>query len=218
MSQSADRVGLCIYFYDAFLRISLLYRSRAWPDDVSMSPDEYIRAMRSAATGVTVVATDGPGGRFAQTVSAMCSVSARPPLVLACIKASSPAGAAIRANGVFCVNVLATQHRQVADSFAGRSRAAARPWDFGCCRWETSSSGSPRVADAVASFDCIVHQLVPAGTHIIYIGQVEEVTIGTGVPLVYSARTYSRPEPFGPPTLASAAALRRAAVAGLMAG
>jgi flavin reductase len=179
-----------------------------------MSPDEYVRAMRSAATGVTVVATDGPGGRFAQTVSAMCSVSASPPLVLACIKANSPAGAAIRANGVFCVNVLAIQHRRVADTFAGRPGADATPWDFGCCRWETATSGSPRVADAVASFDCIVHQLVPAGTHIIYIGQVLHVTIGTGVPLVYSARAYSRPEPFGPAALASAAAVRRTALAG----
>ena len=36
--------------------------------------------------GVTVVATDGEAGRFAVTVSAMSSVSAEPPLVLASIQ------------------------------------------------------------------------------------------------------------------------------------
>jgi Flavin reductase like domain len=55
-------------------------------------------AMRGAASGVTVVATDGPGGRFGQTVSAMCSVSADPPLVLICLHGRSPANDAIAAN------------------------------------------------------------------------------------------------------------------------
>jgi flavin reductase (DIM6/NTAB) family NADH-FMN oxidoreductase RutF len=42
----------------------------------------FLSAMSGAASGVTVVATDGAGGRFGQTVSAMCSVSADPPLVI----------------------------------------------------------------------------------------------------------------------------------------
>ena len=61
---------------------------------------EFLPAMSAAATGVTVVATDGTGGRYAQTVSAMCSVSAEPPLLLACLHGRSPANAAITANGI----------------------------------------------------------------------------------------------------------------------
>ncbi|GEB48536.1 flavin reductase family protein [Streptomyces cacaoi] len=46
--------------------------------------------MGNAATGVTVVTTDGPHGRYGQTVSAMCSVSADPPALLVCVTVRSP--------------------------------------------------------------------------------------------------------------------------------
>ena len=166
------------------------------------SADAFTSAIAAAATGVTVVATDGRSGRFGQTVSAMCRVSVSPPLVLACLHGRSPVSDAIRANGVFCVSVLGVQHDVVADTFA-RPWPGMKPWDFGCCRWEAAPSGSPRITDAVAAFDCDVRQVIPAGTHLIYLGQVQDVTTGAGVPLLYSARTYSRPEPFEPSAFAS---------------
>ena len=81
------------------------------------SADAFTSAIAAAATGVTVVATDGRSGRFGQTVSAMCRVSVSPPLVLACLHGRSPVSDAIRANGVFCVSVLGVQHDVVADTF-----------------------------------------------------------------------------------------------------
>src|SRR5436190_4986272 len=51
---------------------------------------EFVDAMSRAATGVTVVTSDGIAGRFGQTVSAMCSVSADPPTLLVCINRKSP--------------------------------------------------------------------------------------------------------------------------------
>ena len=67
---------------------------------------QFTAAMGLAATGVSVVTTDGPAGRFGLTVSAVSSVSAEPPLVLCCINRKSPAMAAVEANGVFAVNLL----------------------------------------------------------------------------------------------------------------
>jgi flavin reductase len=159
---------------------------------------EFLPAMSAAATGVTVVATDGPGGRYAQTVSAMCSVSAEPALLLACLHGRSPANAAIAANGVFCVNVLATQHDHVADTFAGRPWAGKDRWDFSCGHWGLAPSGVPRIVDAIASFDCDVEQVIEAGTHVIYIGRVRVVQATPGTPLIYTARSYCRPAPFPP--------------------
>lgn len=161
---------------------------------------EFLPAMSAAATGVTVVATDGSGGRYAQTVSAMCSVSAEPALLLACLHARSPANAAITVNGVFCVNVLATQHDHVADTFAGRPWAGKDRWDFSCGHWGLAPSGAPRIIDAIASFDCDVEQVIGAGTHMIYIGRVRIVQTTPGTPLIYTARSYYRPAPFPPST------------------
>jgi len=160
--------------------------------------DPFIAAMGVVATGVTVVATAGATGRFAQTVSAMCSVSADPRLVLVCINSRSPINEAIHANGVFTVNVLGSQHDHVADTFAGRPWPGKEPWDFSCGEWEPAPSGSPRIIDAVASFDCTIHQVVEAGTHRVYIGLVTNVETHGGDPLIYSAQTYAKPLPVPP--------------------
>jgi flavin reductase len=158
----------------------------------------FVAAMGAMATGVTVVATDGAGGRFAQTVSAMCSVSADPPMILICLHGRSPANEAIVTNGVFCVNVLATQHDHVADTFAGRPWPGKEPWDFTCGDWDVAGSGSPRIQDAIASFDCTVHDVVAAGTHKIYIGEVNKIASTDGTPLLYAEQRYQRPETHEP--------------------
>lgn len=168
------------------------------PPPAEKSRDAFIGAMSAVATGVTVVATGGPAGRFAQTVSAMCSVSADPRLVLVCINERSPINDAIRAHQVFTVNVLGSQHDHVADTFAGRPWPGKDPWDFSCGEWEDAPSGAPRIADAVASFDCTVHNVVSAGTHLVYIGQVCDVVSHGGDPLIYTAQTYAKPLPVPP--------------------
>lgn len=158
----------------------------------------FISAMGALASGVTVVATGGPTGRFAQTVSAMCSVSADPALVLVCINARSPINDAIRAHGAFTVNALATHHDHVADTFAGRPWPGKDRWDFTCGAWEDAPSGSPRLADALASFDCTIHQAMTAGTHVVYIGAVMDIATHPGDPLVYSSQTYGTPHAVEP--------------------
>src|ERR1700752_1253507 len=109
--------------------------------------DAFIEAMRRAATGVTLVTTDGPAGRFGVTVSAFASVSADPPMLLACINRKSPAAAAIAANGGFCVNVLTAAQSFLADVFAGRSERYA-PYDFTCADWQRAEGGW-RLADSI---------------------------------------------------------------------
>jgi flavin reductase len=170
-------------------------------DDVLVDPEltnAFIGAMGTMASGVTIVATDGVGGRFAQTVSAMCSVSAQPPMLLVCLHGRSPANAAIVDNGGFSVNVLATQHDHVADTFAGRPWAGKEAWDFTCGTWQTSTAGYPELEDAVAVFTCENYEVIQAGTHKVYIGRVTSVITNGGVPLLYAERQYRRPERFNP--------------------
>lgn len=101
---------------------------RFQPDDVSVltaatlaaTPAEFIAAMGKCATGVTVITTDGAGGRFGVTVSAMTSVSAEPPLLLVCVNRNNLASKAIDQNGCFCVNVIETEQQPVAQVFAGQ--------------------------------------------------------------------------------------------------
>jgi flavin reductase (DIM6/NTAB) family NADH-FMN oxidoreductase RutF len=157
----------------------------------SVPGDVFVGAMRNAATGVNIVTTDGAAGRFGVTVSAFSSVSAEPPLVLVCINRKSPLAAAICANGCFGVNVLSSDQRDLAASFAGYPSSGV-PYDFGTTRWEESVSGAPVLAGAVAGFDCVLATSHNAGSHRIFIGRVVGATSQSARPLLYTNREYGR--------------------------
>lgn|GEM_PF-253364 len=152
----------------------------------------FIDAMSRAVTGVTVVATDGAVGQFGQTVSAMSSVSADPPLLLVCINRKSPICEAIAQHRVFSVNVLRADQQRVAQTFAGRPKSGLA-YDFGSAVWETAETGAPLLIGAVARFDCVLHDTHGAGTHFIYIGRVVDSTSEPSAALVYAQRTYGEP-------------------------
>ena len=159
------------------------------PEPVSAA--EFVEAMRSAATGVTIVTTDGKTGRFGVTVSAFSSVSAAPPMVLVCINRSSPVSAALSRNKCFAVNVLSTLQQGLADTFAGRS-GTGTPYDFNAAHWNSSITGAPVLSGAVAGLDCALAATADAGTHRIFIGRVVCVAEAARDPLLYSNRSYGR--------------------------
>ena len=167
--------------------LSLVTRSNA-PRNAASS-DTFVKAMRGAATGVNIVTTDGDAGRFGVTVSAFASVSANPPAVLVCINKKSPACSAIRENGSFCVNVLSTKQRSLADIFAGFS-ADGDAYDFANGSWTKSDTGSPMLQGSVSNFDCRVGSAFDVGTHTILVGFVTSVEQSEASPLLYTNRSY----------------------------
>lgn len=163
----------------------------------------FSQALVPVPTGVTIVSTSGTDGPCAQTVSAMCSVSTEPPLLLVCVNQRSPLNAAIEQSGDFCVNILTTSHDHVADTFAGRPWPGKGRWDFSCGEWGTAPSGSPVLTDAFASFDCALTERVQAGSHFIYVGLVTSVDGElTGTPLAYADRGYAALAPIEPSAFA----------------
>lgn len=154
----------------------------------------FLDAMARVVASVTIVTTDGPAGRFGVTVSAMCSVSADPPLLLVCINRKSPSCRAVRANRAFAVSVLGTAQRHLAQTFAGRP-TRGRPFDFAGASWHRGRSGAPILDGAVAAFDCRLLQAQEAGTHTIFVGEVLAASTSPGEPLLYGRRAYRCPAP-----------------------
>ena len=136
--------------------------------------------MSRVASGVSVVTTDGPAGRAGLTVSAMCSLSADPPAVLVCINRASRAGRIIRINGVFCLNVLASQQVDIARRFAGQP--GGEHDKFLKLEWDRFGTGAPVLRNAVAVFDCNLTRGTDYGSHDILIGVVAETDERDGVP------------------------------------
>ena len=148
-------------------------------------------AMRLAATAVSVITTDGAAGRYGVTVSSFCTATADPPQMIACLYANSPTPPALKANGVFCVNVLGRQQQHVADSFAGRI-AQWRDDRFACDRWTRLSTGAPVLEGALVALDCRLAQALELSTHIAFVGEVVALASAGGTPLLYADQGYQR--------------------------
>src|SRR5580704_6335487 len=85
------------------------------PETISteVSAAEFREALSKAITPVTVLATDGPGGRAGVTCSAVCSVCDTPPTVLVCVNRNSFANGVIKANGILTVNWLSADQSEL---------------------------------------------------------------------------------------------------------
>lgn len=158
----------------------------------------FLDGMSHAACTVSVVTTDGSGGRAGVTVSAMSSVSAdgERPTLLVCVHHLSPAAAAVVDNGVFCVNLLRDDQALVSDLFGGR-RQTADGDKFSGVRWTAAPSGSPQVDGCLVAFDCQVQHHLRVGTHVIFFGAVQAISRAPkGSPLIYANRAYGTPVNF----------------------
>src|SRR5215207_6280782 len=150
---------------------------------------QFIEAMSQIVSGVSIVTTDGPAGRYGLTVSSFCSLDADPPMVLVCINQRSPVLQAILQNQVLAVNVLADRHAELADSFAGRPRRGAA-YDFNRAAWTTGETGAALLEGAVALFDCELAEHYEAATHVIFTAFVRRSQYQPATPLLYTSRTY----------------------------
>lgn len=164
----------------------------------AIDPDlrqRFLSGMSAAAATVSVVTTDGPGGRFGVTVSAMASVSADTarPTLLVCVHHLSAAAQALIDNNVFCVNVLRDDQSYISDCFAGRFKTPDGD-KFSCATWTRQITGAPRVIDPLVAFDCRLVSSTRMGTHYVFFGEVEEIFLSEpGSPLIYSNRAYGTP-------------------------
>lgn len=160
----------------------------------TVAPETFVSAMARAVTGVSVVTTSGDSGQFALTVSAVSSVSADPPLLLACINRRNPLRAAAIGNGRFAVSLLTAGQASVADVCAGRG--PGMPFDLTGVHWVDGTTGLPLVEGASAHFECVLETAHEAGSHTILLGRVVAAAATDVVePLLYNLRQYGRPVP-----------------------
>jgi flavin reductase (DIM6/NTAB) family NADH-FMN oxidoreductase RutF len=158
--------------------------TEASPTVAGIGSAEFRHAVGHFATGVTIVTSVGPAGEpVGTTANAVCSLSLDPPLILVCFDRSSLTLAAIRSHGAFAINVLAAPQQHLSANFARRGVAAV--WEG--VRHRPGPTGSPRLADVLATLECTVEYQVPGGDHEILVGRVRHAeTAGTDAePLLY---------------------------------
>ncbi len=154
---------------------------------MSIDAAAFKKGMRHLAASVTLITTRDGDLRGGLTATAVCSVSAQPPQILVCVNKSASAHDPIGKAGFFCVNILAPDHRKIAERFAGMDGVEGdeRFKDMG--EWSTLTTGAPVLKGCPVSFDCKLVAELSAGTHTIYIGQIVDIALeAEAMPLVYA--------------------------------
>lgn len=151
----------------------------------------FIQAMRSVASSVTVVTTNGIAGRYGATVSAFCSVSADPPTILVCLNAESRIAQHVSKNQKLNINVLPQNADHIAQRFAGvHDNEVADRFD----NIPLNTGDVPSISGATV-LSCEVDQIIPSGSHFIVIGKVKFVEKTNKQPLTYYDGSYHQVTP-----------------------
>lgn len=148
----------------------------------------YREAMARLGAAVNIVTTGTLDTPVGFTASAVCSVTDTPPTLLVCLNRSSRARSAFYEGGALCVNVLASNQQDLSNHFASPNSMAER---FAAGHWQTLATGAPVLQEAVATFDCLISQIVEVGTHSVIFGVVQGILCHSSAEgLVYFNRRY----------------------------
>lgn len=142
--------------------------------------------MALVPTPVTVVTAPGDPAPAGATANAVASLSLEPPLMLVCLERRSRTLAAVRATGLFAVNVLSAEGEGHARSFATH---IPHPEKWEGVPW-AERAGSPVLDEALVWTACELRDLLDGGDHVIVTGLVLELGVRDGAPLVFHHGTY----------------------------
>ena len=155
---------------------------------MAVSENEFRSALSCFASGVSVVTTiDAVGNLHGITVSAFCSVSLSPPLVLICIEKTTASHSAFQEFNAFVVNILDESQAYLSEQFAAPAGDKFHHVEF-----RTGIAGIPVFNDALATLECRLKHAFDGGDHSIFIGEVETVLVRKGEPLLYFQGEYRK--------------------------
>lgn len=153
-----------------------------------INQDDFRNTMRHFPAGVTIVTVKAGDETHGMTVSAFVSVSPDPPLISVIIDHRGRGHTLLeRSDAVFAVNILREDQQELSNRFAW-----VKEDRFAEGKWGVGVTGAPVLEDALAWLDCTVYSRHTAGTHTIYIGEVQasHVLEPESTPLVYWNRGY----------------------------
>ena len=155
-----------------------------------IDPDSFRSALGRFASGITIItARDRHERDHGMTVSAFCSVSLEPPLVLVCIGHDASMHALLMDVDQVGISVLGNSQEPLSRRFADPE--SDRFDGVGYARGE---SGVALLDDALVHLECTVVARHEAGDHTILVCGVDRAQAGDGRPLLYYRGGYAQLE------------------------
>lgn len=138
------------------------------------SPKEFRDAMRAFVGNCSLITTGTGDAATGLIVTSAISLSAEPPLLLACINRSSSSWPVLKDSGTFGWSSLGAAHQPVAERFSGFGGIKG-PARYEGATWETAVTGARLLVGAPTAFDCTVEEMIDRATHSILIGRVQAI-------------------------------------------
>ena len=141
-------------------------------------------ALAAVAAPVAVVTSFHGERPHGTTVTAFCSLSLEPPLVLVSLDRGSELLRVVRRSRRYGINVLSHDQEEVATRFArkGADKFADVPWIL--------DTDLPRLEGTASWIACRLHDLADGGDHVIAVGFVEHAEGSPSHPLLYRQRQF----------------------------
>jgi flavin reductase (DIM6/NTAB) family NADH-FMN oxidoreductase RutF len=153
--------------------------------------DTFRSVLGRFASGVTIVTTrDDNGADHGMTVSAFCSVSLDPPLVLICIDHSATMYRLLHGHRRFGISILSSEQ----EAYSRRFAADPDTGRFDGIAYSRGESGVVLLDNALAHLECDVVEHYDAGDHSLFIARVERAEPLHGRPLLYYRGGYAQLE------------------------
>jgi flavin reductase (DIM6/NTAB) family NADH-FMN oxidoreductase RutF len=143
----------------------------------------------SVPTPVAVVTTMRADRPHGTTVSAFCSLSLDPPLVLVSLARGSRLLREIRRTRRLCINVLAVGQEDLALRFARRDSDK-----FAGLAW-LEKHGLPVLPGCRSWVTAVVQRVVTAGDHMTISALIFDAQVNEAAPMLYHARSFTQPVP-----------------------
>ena len=158
-------------------------------------PELFRQAFRRHATTVALLTYRNDHGEpVGMTATSMCSLSAEPPSLLACINRETRAHPEILGKGAFGVDLLAISQRSIAYQCGtpGRDKHIRPAW----LARDAPADGSPRLAQSLAHLECTIDRSYDAYSHTIIVGLIRSVWLNPvdAPPLLYHGGVYGQLE------------------------
>jgi flavin reductase (DIM6/NTAB) family NADH-FMN oxidoreductase RutF len=148
------------------------------------------RACGHFATGVSIVTmVDDDGRPQGLTANSFTSVSIDPPLILVCVDKSIATYPAIQQAKGWLVNILTDRQEELCRRFATPDIDK-----FDGVSTEAGAYGAPRISGSLAYLSARSHAEYDGGDHGIFVGEVTDVEVRSGEPLIFYRGMYGLPD------------------------
>ena len=154
-----------------------------------MDTQSYREFFGQLPTAVTAIVARGAAGPVGLIVGTFSSVSLDPPLVSFMVTKASRSWSAVRAEGRFTANILASDQRALSQKLAG--------WSLGKFRNVPFDEGEEQVITGCLAWGvCDFEREVDAGDHTIVLASPRELVVARSTrPLIFFQRAYHRTLP-----------------------